>query len=373
MVDVLIVGGGLAGLISSIVLSRSGLEVMLIERKKYPFHKVCGEYVSNETLPFLEKHDLFPSDLSPARLETLLISSTKGNSFSTSLDLGGFGVSRYEYDHWLADKARTSGVKVIEETAVTDIQFQSEHFAVSTNKGTDLKARIVIGAHGKRSKIDQNLNRPFLEGRYPYVGVKYHVKGDLDQNTVALHNFVGGYCGVSSIEADKFNICYLTHRDQLKQHGSIEELEKNVLMRNPLLKSIFLNSEFLLDKPEVINEISFEKKEAVYNHVLMTGDSAGMITPLCGNGMAMAIHSAKLLAECIIEHWKEGRFIREELEQMYEQKWDGLFARRLWVGRQIQHSLFGNALASGLAVTTGKYFKQITRSLIKMTHGAPFE
>ena len=61
--DVIVVGGGLAGLINSILIRKAGFEVTLIERKKYPFHRVCGEYVSNEVIPFLKSEGLFPAEL----------------------------------------------------------------------------------------------------------------------------------------------------------------------------------------------------------------------------------------------------------------------------------------------------------------------
>ena len=53
------------------------------------------------------------------------------------------------------------------------------------------------------------------------------------------------------------------------------------------------------------------------HHILMTGDAAGMITPLCGNGMAMAIHSAKIVSDLIIKHTRQEKFSRGQLEQQY--------------------------------------------------------
>ncbi|MFB0908232.1 MAG: FAD-dependent oxidoreductase, partial [Spirosomataceae bacterium] len=50
--DVIIVGGGLAGLSTAIMSRKNGLSVLLIEKYSYPFHKVCGEYISNEVRPF---------------------------------------------------------------------------------------------------------------------------------------------------------------------------------------------------------------------------------------------------------------------------------------------------------------------------------
>ncbi|WP_416171529.1 NAD(P)-binding protein [Algoriphagus boritolerans] len=52
---IIVVGGGLAGLISSILLARKDRKVLLLEKKIYPFHRVCGEYISNEVLDFFAK------------------------------------------------------------------------------------------------------------------------------------------------------------------------------------------------------------------------------------------------------------------------------------------------------------------------------
>ncbi len=148
-------------------------------------------------------------------------------------------------------------------------------------------------------------------------------------------------------------------------------MEEEVLFKNPFLKEVFSNSTFLTEKPEVINEISFEPKAAVENHILMSGDAAGLISPLCGNGMAMAIHSAKIVSGLIIEHYKPNRLNRPALEVAYAKQWASLFARRLWVGRNTQ-KLFGTSLSSMALVSISKTYPSITKWIIKQTHGKPF-
>jgi flavin-dependent dehydrogenase len=137
------------------------------------------------------------------------------------------------------------------------------------------------------------------------------------------------------------------------------------------LKSIFTNSEFLFDKPEVINEVSFLTKAPVEDHVLMVGDSAGMIAPLCGNGMAMAIHSGKILSDLVIEYFKDPNHSRDWLEKSYASQWDANFRRRLWIGRQVQR-LFGNAISSQLAIALTISSRPLANLIIKNTHGQPF-
>ncbi len=292
----IIIGGGLAGLTSSIELAKRGFKVLLIERKSYPHHKVCGEYVSNEVKPYLIRLGLNLEALRVSELNQLWFTSPKGSSLVTDLDMGGFGVSRYLLDEALYKLALSTGVEFRLKTTVTAIEWEQEEFRVQTSEDESLTAEMVIGAYGKRTRLDKQMNRQFMSIESPYVGVKYHVRATFPTNVIALHNFKNGYCGMSAIEDDKYCLCYLTRRSNLKDAGSIEEMEQSILCKNPHLKEIFTQAEFLYSKPEVINEVSFARKECVENHVLMAGDSAGLITPLCGNGMAMAIRAGNMVA-----------------------------------------------------------------------------
>ncbi|MEJ0031179.1 MAG: hypothetical protein WDO15_12730 [Bacteroidota bacterium] len=180
-------------------------------------------------MPFLQKHGLFPDDFKPETISRFQLTSVNGKSAEINLDLGGFGVSRYNFDHCLYKKAIEAGVNVVHET-VEEIDVND--------------ARVIICAHGKRSKLDVTLNRDFISKRSPYVGVKYHIKIDHPRGLIALHNFKDGYCGISNVEDGKTNLCYLTHRKNLKQHGNIRRMEEEVLFRNPFLKNIFEKAEF---------------------------------------------------------------------------------------------------------------------------------
>ena len=132
-----IVGGGLAGLANAILLARNGAEVTLFEKKQYPFHRVCGEYLSNELIPFLTREGLFPSHLKPSSIAQFQFTSIKGRSFDMPLDLGGFGVSRYELDAFLLEKAQGAGVVVKERETVTSVQFVSDRFNLKTASGIE--------------------------------------------------------------------------------------------------------------------------------------------------------------------------------------------------------------------------------------------
>ncbi len=369
--QVIVVGGGLAGLISSICLQRSGVNTLLIEKKEYPFHRVCGEYISNEVKPFLEKMNLFPQYLKPSELNRFILSDIKGNIAEVDLPLGGFGISRFQFDDFLYQKALEAGVEVKTKSEVSDISFFEDEFNVRLKNGKQLNSEFIINAYGKRSKLDKKFDRDFIKKKSPFLGVKYHAKVDFPKDVIGLYNFKGGYCGVSHVEGDKVNICYLSRRENLKQYGDIAEMEKAILFQNPILKDIFENSDMLFERPEVINEISFEQKASVENHMLMAGDTAGLITPLCGNGMAMAIHSGFLASEAIIDFYKGKLKNRSEVEARYAEIWLKHFSNRLWVGRKTQN-LFGHQFRSGLSVGLVKNFPSLAKKLIKQTHGEVF-
>jgi flavin-dependent dehydrogenase len=363
--EIVVIGGGLGGLMAAALLAKNGRSVLLIEKKTYPFHRVCGEYVSNEVLDFLKSENLYPEELNPARINRFRLTSSKGKAAEMELDLGGFGISRYAFDDFLYRKADALGVTFLLNTQVEQVLFDEgeDQFLLELATGEELAAHHVVGAFGKRSKIDKTLSRSFIHKRTNYIGVKYHLKGDFEKNLIALHNYEGGYCGINPIENDRFCLCYLGNKQQLRDFGSIAAMEQNLLHKNPFLKSIFDQGEFLFAKPEVINEISFSKKMPVENHLLMIGDAAGMITPLCGNGMAIALHTGKLAAEALLKNKN-----RDAIEDHYARNWSRFFKNRLALGRIIQH-LFGAPVFSELTVGLLRKAPSLGKQLIKRTHG----
>jgi len=370
--QIIIAGGGIAGLINAICLSRAGFSVLVIEKETYPFHRVCGEYISNEVLPFLCSIDANPAVLSPSNISKLTVTSPKGTALNMILKSGGFGVSRYTFDAFLFEKAKQAGAVFQLQTKILAIEFSAEQFTVNTEAGLFF-APLVIGSFGKRSALDRQLNRAFFYQKSPYLAVKYHINYDIPSDTIGLHNFHKGYCGISKTESEAICLCYLTSVSNLKQAGTIPAMEETVIQKNPVLKNIFLNASFVFKKPKVIHAISFESKTRVENHILFCGDSAGMISPLCGNGMAIAIHAAKLLSSLIVKYFncKSGDLNREFLEKEYAFLWDKRFDARLTRGRNIQR-LLGNTVVTDATVRLLRSNKLLANWLVRKTHGNPF-
>ncbi|MVT08506.1 NAD(P)/FAD-dependent oxidoreductase [Chitinophaga tropicalis] len=368
--DVIIAGGGLAGLTAALHLLRAGLHVTVIEKHPYPRHKVCGEYISNEVLPYLQWLDADPAVLHPASIDRVCISAISGRTIEAVLPLGGFGISRYALDNFLMQKAIAAGCTLLQD-AVSNISCSNGIFRVNTVANGPLTARFVIGAYGKRSALDLELSRDFAWQRSPWMAVKGHYEGDFPDGLVALHNFDGGYCGVSKIEKDIINICYLVNAESFKKYKNITAHQQEVLYKNRHLKQVFENSRLLFERPLSISQISFSDKKKVEEHVLMTGDTAGLIHPLCGNGMAMAIHSARIAAEHIIA-CNAGQISRPQLEKGYTKAWQRHFAGRMQAGRLLSAVFHQRRLAT--AVMNGlTLFPPLLPVIIRQTHGKPLK
>ncbi|AMP99379.1 FAD-dependent oxidoreductase [Pedobacter cryoconitis] len=365
--DILIIGGGLAGLTAALHLQQAGIEAILIEKDIYPHHKVCGEYISNEVLPYLKWLDADPAVLSPSVISKMQFSTVSGRRISTRLPMGGFGVSRYKLDHFLYQKFLAKGGRVIQDT-VSHVVFEKDTFLVSTQGEKQYIARQVIGAYGKRSAIDLKLKRKFIQHKSPFLAVKGHYAGEFEDGLVALHNFKGGYCGASKIEDQKINICYLANYETFKRYKNIATYQENVLYQNKHLKSLFEKSELLFDAPITISQLSFGAREAVVDHILMIGDTAALIHPLCGNGMAMAIHSAKICSELLILFFKGEIPDRTDMEKRYLISWNHHFKSRLWMGRTLS-ALFEKEYLTEKLLGGMVRLPFILPLIIKNTHG----
>jgi flavin-dependent dehydrogenase len=368
--DVIVIGGGLAGLTAAVHLSQNGHQVVVFEKQRYPHHKVCGEYVSNEVVPYLNRLGVSLEAAEAVAIDSIILSTVGGKSMETGLPLGGKGISRFAFDNLLYRRALACGV-IFQFQRVTSIELKDFIFEVVTYSNKTYTSKLVIGAYGKRSSLDKTLNRDFVAKKSSWLAVKGHYKYDnFPEQSVALHSFKGGYGGLSKTETGAVNFCYLVSYDSFQMEASIDSFEANVVAQNPFLQEFLQHAIPLFKEPLTIAQISFHPKKAVDNHILMCGDTAGLIHPLCGNGMAMAIHSAKIAAEVVDDFLKQNTASRETLEKNYQKRWNVHFQRRLWMGRRLQ-SLLLNPKLSAFALSAIIKQPRIWRRLIRNTHGKP--
>lgn len=175
---------------------------------------------------------------------------------------------------------------------------------------------------------------------------------------------------MSKVENDCINVCYITNYKSFKRYKDIGSFQEAVMFKNAAIKAMFQNSKAAFDAPLTISQISFATKNPIEKHMIMCGDSAGMIHPLCGNGMAMAIRSAQLASGLIIDYLQNKIRTRVELERKYTKVWYKTFGLRLKVGHGIAH-LVGQERLAPTVLGVLRRLPFMVPLIIKMTHGKP--
>jgi flavin-dependent dehydrogenase len=366
-----IIGGGLAGLSLSIDLKSRGYDVIVIEKGNYPRHKVCGEYISMESYRYLLSLCPTLADQNLPHISKFKLSSTGEKEFTTTLDLGGFGVSRYLLEELLFIEAKKKGVVFMLNTKASDIDFDlsQNSYNIQTNHGVVI-ASLVCNSSGRKSNFEtkEKANQPIGTN---YVGVKHHIKLDRDPRLIEIHNFPGGYCGISNIEEDKACLCYIVNSEKLKSvENSIPQLEKLILSENKNLKNIFNSAEFIFKEPLTISGINFLIKTPATDDSFFIGDSAGSIAPISGNGMSIALRSASVLAKNIDLYFSK-KITKQELVTNYSHFWDKEFSMRIKLSRHFQ-KLSEHPFLTKMTIRLFNSLPSLASLVIKQTHGQPF-
>ena len=281
--DVAIIGAGPAGSTLAAILAKQGRSVLLLERDSFPRDKLCGEFLSYDALPVIE-HFGIKLDAPPIRRCRVV-----GRHRTMEFDLphAAVGVSRKLLDATLFDHAVRSGAIARNET-ISELP----------------KAKLIVGAWGRWGRFDQQLERAFVRDHaHRNFGFKRHYRGP-QTDTIDLYSFHRGYLGVSPIESGETNICGLVHESRVKGHW--EQFVETIRSEEPALDAMYARFTPSQDRFLTSEPVIFRARSAVEGGVMMIGDASGVIDPLTGNGMAMAMQSAVLAAQFILHGDVEG-------------------------------------------------------------------
>lgn len=227
---------------------------------------------------------------------------------------------------------------------------------------------MVLGAYGKRSTLDRKLARPFLQKQSPFVAFKAHYKGVEIPHTIELHSFPGGYCGLSHIEGGCVNVCWIAREETLKATGGDPQAMINAsLAQNPVLAQRFADMERVSDRFIAVSQVTFVPKGAFSGDVCMIGDTAGMIAPMCGDGMAMALRGAEL-AVPLVSAFLENKLDSSSFRTQYAQAWRKEFGVRMRLGRWMHHAYCRPAIAR-IGVAACHMMPPLGRWIIRNTRG----
>lgn len=334
--DAVVVGAGPAGSAAATVLAGFGRRVLLLEKDAFPRHKVCGEFLSADALPSLERLGVRASveGASEERMTSGSFHLPGGRDVSFDLPAPAIGISRFRLDDLLASRAREAGAHVTFSTRVVAAEPHGpEGFRVRfVREGTEteVESGAVIGAWGRWDALDRALERGFLGRRSRFFGWSRDFRpsrGRLE-GEVHLYLFPGGYCGLSRVEGGVVNLAGVVSDRGWKRAGG----GWDAVVRDARRGNAALDRELAAMTPGPIGflgtgPVFFTAKPATENGILMAGDASGVIDPFSGEGQAAALAGGILAGETA-ERRLTGELSREECARAYEEAWRRRFAKR---------------------------------------------
>ena len=385
--EIVVIGGGIAGSALAALLARCGRDVLLLEKDRFPRHKLCGEFLSAESQGMLQRLGCLGEllALGPARI-------TQGRFFAPSgrdavFDLNGtaLGLSRWSLDEVLFRHARSCGASAREGARVARLEEAQDGWRLGVDwddgRRTTVEARLVVAAYGRRSPLDAQLARAFLNEPASALGLKrHHRPADTEagrrllcelEGRVEVHLFKDGYCGLSRVEGGLVNVCLLLEKRLLQSLAAPrwDEVCAAMRARSARLRERLTALAPAEDDFHAVAGLGFSPKGTSQGRVLFVGDAAGMIAPLCGDGQAMALESAVRLAESIggCPACMDAAAVAA-LGQGWDKTWNNLFSKRLRRGRILQSSLLW-APAAEAAVRLISRFPRMGSALVRATRG----
>ncbi|MEZ5654904.1 MAG: FAD-dependent monooxygenase [Sphingobium sp.] len=302
MTDVLILGGGLAGSASAYLLAKAGKGVRLIERENGAHHKVCGEFLSIEAHRHLVDLGVDVGRMGAAPIDLIQIASGR-HIAEAQLPFAAFGFSRYQLDEALIERASDAGAVI--ERGVKIQSVESDHVRTSSGERVGNNLLLATGKHGVR-----RLTPACSKDDNPYVGFKMHyrltrpARSRIDR-AIRLILFDGGYAGLQPIEDGLANLCLVIRRDKLVNVGGNWASVHSMLASLDHCRDMLTDAEPMFTKPVTIANLAYGRTPDRHapDPIFRLGDQAGMTASLTGDGMAVALRSAFIAAQCV----KEGK------------------------------------------------------------------
>jgi len=288
--DLIIIGGGPAGTSAAISAARRGASVLLLERGRFPRHKVCGEFVSAESLNLLK--DLL--DLQHATLlrDAVRIPRTRlfldGRTLHATVDPPAASIARFDLDAALWHSAESAGVDARQQVTVQSVSGSGPFRIVTASE--EFEARALVNASGRWSNLNLAAAQSGIQPE-KWLGAKAHFAEPTSDPSVDLYFFEGGYCGVQPSGTGRVNASAMVRADVA---SSLPE----VFAQHPALRERSRNWTLVSD-PVSTSPLIFRNPQPERNAVLMAGDAAGFVDPFVGDGISLALRSGSLAARSL--------------------------------------------------------------------------
>ena len=362
--DVAIAGAGPAGTSAEIHLALHGARVLLVEQKRFPRAKLCGEFISPECYQHFERLGVAGQMRSAggATLSETIFYSRSGHNLSVpsqwfGTNSGALGLSRAEMDQRLLERAKSVGVSVLEDAHVSDVIMDGDRVRgvrlKTADETTEHYAQITIDATGRSRALVRRFQFQNGAGRTPqrsrFIAFKAHLENArVADGACEIYVYPGGYGGLSSVEGGLSNLCFIASAKDVRRCGSNPEtVVRQTVMKNARAAYTLAHANARTEWLSVSMEKSGRRILVPTFGLLTIGDAASFIDPFTGSGMLMALESGEVAAQAIIEHREhlglENSF--EELAREYRSRYARRFNSRLRVSGLLQHAAFVPRLA----------------------------
>jgi flavin-dependent dehydrogenase len=291
MYDLIVIGGGPAGTAAAITAARHDARVLLLENGRFPRHKVCGEFVSSESLTLL--HTLLSPDTAPLDQAPRVAAARiflDGRRLHTPVHPPAASISRFELDLALWRAAERAGADARLQCPVQHISGNGP-FQIATSHGV-FEARSVINCSGRWSNLSP---RPTAGGR-KWLGIKAHFREPDPAKSVDLYFFDDGYCGVQPAGPDVVNVSAMVRADAATNLADVFSQHAALQGRSQGWQPA--------TEPVTTSPLLFRQPEALLDGVLLAGDAAGFVDPFVGDGIALALRSGATAAQSLLPFWR---------------------------------------------------------------------
>ncbi|MCZ8511890.1 NAD(P)/FAD-dependent oxidoreductase [Paenibacillus filicis] len=367
--DAAVIGAGVAGSSAAKALADRGWDVVLIDGRRFPRHKVCGEFLSPESRGMLEAFGLIDTvqSLRPAEIDRARLWLSRGRPVEAALPGGAWGVSRYALDRSLQLAAIEAGVELLQGVTVTTVCAEDGGYRLAAKgggfPGQAIRARAVIAAWGGRRGTGAKEPRPPNEA---YIGVKTHYEGIEGISAVELFFFPGGYMGISPIEDGRVNVAALLKQDAFRdKESSVLGWIRAAGRRNPRLRDLLERAVPVPGTQAAVAPVRLHSRPLAWDTVPCIGDAAVMMPPLCGDGMSMALRSASLCSAWA-DAYLRGELTLEQWRDAYSRALSTEFSGPLRVGRLI-HKVSGLPVLPGMLAGLSRLIPSLPAAIVRAT------